>query len=91
MVCLWCISSIELDPREGSPSEVIGGITSWITGALSGRYSLIGSALAVYADSGLEAPDEPGSVEGGREGTVGAEPGGRGNGRIRDAIRMYRS
>ena len=65
-------------------------MTSCMTGALSGRWIFIGNALAPYDDSGLLGPDEPGSVDGGRDGPDGVPAAelGIGRGRIRDAIRM---
>lgn len=64
-----------------------------MTGALSGRYILIGNALAEYDESGLEGPVEVGSVDGGRPGRPdGAGTGeGIGRGSNREAILIYES
>lgn len=53
-----------------APSVVSGGISSWMTGALSGRYILIGSARTEYAESTfvVGAELDEGSVLAGREG-----------------------
>lgn len=66
-------------------------MTSCITGALSGRYILIGSARAAYDESGLLGPAELGSVEGGLPGSPGVEWEGIGRGINLDAIRVYES
>jgi hypothetical protein len=72
------------------PSELSGGMTSCMTGALSGRYSLTGRARTAYVDSDLvDGPD--GSVLDARGGTGDVGGIGMGNGNIRVAMRMNRS
>ena len=82
-------SSYITTEKESSPSAPIGGIISCNTGALSGKYTLIGIARTVYAESAF-GPDGsvlPGLVCGFDEGGGG----GRGRGRIRDENRENES
>ena len=70
-------------------------MTSWMTGAPSGKNNLMGKARAVYEDSGFDGPELPGSVDGGREG-MDDEVGwsvdvGIGSGSNLEAIRINRS